>query len=146
MTFEHFCPYDNLPGSHQKWFELGFATAWSLIKSMRGVLDEISQVEKFATRPGRNWRRGKTRRFLEGNTTIRVSPLSWLRKPFREKTQISSESDQSWGNKKGTAYTFPVVNKLQDGYYYGEPTITGRSIKENHEELSHLIQNEVHRA
>lgn len=42
------------------------------------------------------------------------------------------------------SYTCPGCSKVQDGYYYGELTVTGQFIKEHHEEISHLIQNKVH--
>lgn len=42
------------------------------------------------------------------------------------------------------SYTCPGCSKVQDGYYYGELTVSGRFIREHHEEISNLIQNKVH--
>ncbi|MFB6347209.1 MAG: BCAM0308 family protein [bacterium] len=54
-----------------------------------------------------------------------------------DKKDISDESSV-------ISYTCPGCSKVQDGYYYGELTISGRFIADHHEEVSHLIQNKVH--
>lgn len=47
-------------------------------------------------------------------------------------------------NRSVISYTCPGCSKVQDGYYYGELTVSGRFIRDHHEEISHLIQNRVH--
>lgn len=65
----------------------------------------------------------------------------YARKRWYRSDQIDLDEDETV-----TAYTCPGCNKVQDGYYYGELTLTGNFMSEHREELSNLIQNEVHRA
>jgi NMD protein affecting ribosome stability and mRNA decay len=65
---------------------------------------------------------------------------------YAKKRWYRSDQIELDDEKKTVSYTCPGCNKVQDGYYYGELTVTGRFIVDHHEEISHLIQNEVHRA
>lgn len=65
----------------------------------------------------------------------------YTNKQWYRSDQIDVDEDQQIHS-----YTCPGCSKVQDGYYYGELTVTGQFIAKHHEEISHLIQNEVHRA
>lgn len=42
-------------------------------------------------------------------------------------------------------HTCPGCRKVEDGYFLGELTVKGKFLKQHHDEISHLIQNEIYR-
>lgn len=87
------------------------------------------------------------------------SPDPYLNDPPRHEPARCSVCGNIYANKRwyhsdqyelaeteeAHSFTCPGCQKVQDNYYFGELSVSGQFIAEHHEEISGLIQNEVHR-
>lgn len=63
---------------------------------------------------------------------------------YQNKRWYRSDQTEISEDKHAGNYTCPGCRKVQDGYYRGELTVSGGFLSDHHDEISHLIQNEVH--
>lgn len=64
----------------------------------------------------------------------------YVKKRWYRSDQKNLDADEQIGS-----YTCPGCKKVQDGYYRGELKVSGGFLADHHDEISHLIQNEVHK-
>jgi len=64
---------------------------------------------------------------------------------YRKKRWYRSDQVEIDKGTRVGSYTCPGCRKVQDRYYRGELTIQGQFLSDHHDEISHLIQNEVHK-
>jgi hypothetical protein len=63
---------------------------------------------------------------------------------YAKKRWYRSDQYELGEDDRARSYTCPGCRKVQDGYYRGELTVSGSFLADHHDEISHLIQNEVH--
>lgn len=64
---------------------------------------------------------------------------------YAKKRWYRSDQYSLEDGSRARSYTCPGCKKVQDGYYRGELSVSGDFLGEHNEEISHLIQNEVHK-